>query len=57
MQQRESAVTRSPLEALLARQDEAALEYVTDALLNGSDLAGPPAEEAPPPDRDAVEAG
>ena len=46
MQTRESAfATRSPLEALLARTDEAALDYVTDELLNGGDLGRPPAPE------------
>ena len=35
MQTRESAfVARSPLEALLARTDEAALDYVTDQLVS-----------------------
>ena len=40
MQQREDApVLRSPLEALLARTDDAALDYVTDRLLGGDPLA------------------
>jgi len=44
MQTRESAWTpRSPLEALLARTDDAALDYVTDELLHGGDLGQPPA--------------
>ena len=47
MQQRESSpVLRSPLEALLARSDEPALNYVTDALLAGRELdpdGAPPA--------------
>lgn len=43
MQQRESAfVPRSPLEALLARHDDAALDYITDQLIDGGDLASPP---------------
>jgi tRNA-dihydrouridine synthase 3 len=43
MQTRESQfVPRSPLEALLARTDEAALDYVTDQLIAGGDLAEPP---------------
>jgi tRNA-dihydrouridine synthase 3 len=43
MQQRESAfVPRSPLEALLARHDDAALDYITDQLIDGGDLAAPP---------------
>src|SRR5262245_3070417 len=43
MQQRESpAEPRSALEALFARTDDAALDYVTDELLNEGDLANPP---------------
>src|SRR5690606_32513763 len=43
MQQRESAfVPRSPLEALLARHDDAAVDYITDRLIDGGDLASPP---------------
>lgn len=43
MQQRESVFTpRSPLEALLARHDDAAIDYITDQLLDGGDLASPP---------------
>jgi tRNA-dihydrouridine synthase 3 len=60
MQQRESAWRpRSPLEALLARADEAALDYVTDELLDDGDLASPPAPVANEPDcaADPVEAG
>jgi tRNA-dihydrouridine synthase 3 len=73
MQNRESAfVPRSPLEALLARTDAAALDYVTDELLNGGDLRRPPAAEngagacfraadvpktSPGPVFDSVEAG
>ncbi|MCC7044546.1 MAG: tRNA-dihydrouridine synthase family protein [Acidobacteria bacterium] len=44
MQQRESAfVPRSPLEALLARHDDAAVDYITDQLIDGGDLSAPPA--------------
>ena len=44
MQQREAAFEpRSPLEALLARTDDAALDYVTDELLSDGDLLAPPA--------------
>jgi tRNA-dihydrouridine synthase 3 len=43
MQVREVLTTpRSPLEALLARTDDAALDYVTDALLSGGPLDAPP---------------
>ena len=43
MQQRESAFApRSPLEALLARHDDAALDYITDELIRGGDLSRPP---------------
>ena len=45
MQQREEApVLRSPLEALLVRSDDAALDYVTDRLLGGEALVP---DEAP----------
>lgn len=45
MQVRERlAAPRSPLEALLARADEAAIDYVTDQLITGGDFADPPAE-------------
>jgi len=44
MQQRESDfVPRSPLEAVLARHDEASLEYVTTELMAGGDFSSPPA--------------
>jgi len=50
MQQREAApVLRSPLEALLARSDDGALDYVTDRLLAGAALEpsdAPPAAAA-----------
>jgi tRNA-dihydrouridine synthase 3 len=43
MQTRESAFApRSPLEALLARTDDAALDYVTDQLMSGGGLDAPP---------------
>ena len=43
MQMRESGFQpRSALEALLARTDEAALDYVTDGLLDEGDLGAPP---------------
>jgi tRNA-dihydrouridine synthase 3 len=43
MQQRESSfVPRSPIEALLARHDDAALDYITDELIGGGDLSAPP---------------
>jgi tRNA-dihydrouridine synthase 3 len=35
-------VPRSPLEALFARTDDVALDYVTDELIAGGDLAHPP---------------
>jgi hypothetical protein len=44
MQQRESAfVPRSPLEALFARTDDAALDYITDQLLDDGEFEAPPA--------------
>jgi hypothetical protein len=43
MQQRESFVPRCPLEGLLARTDDAAVDYITDQLLDGGDLGAPPA--------------
>jgi hypothetical protein len=43
MQQREPAFDpRSPLEAILARQDEPALDYVTDELMTGGVFSDPP---------------
>jgi tRNA-dihydrouridine synthase 3 len=48
MQQRESqAEPRSRLEALLARQDDSALDYITDQLMTHGTFADPP----PAPDR------
>jgi tRNA-dihydrouridine synthase 3 len=59
MQEREGGwSSRSPLEALLARSDDAALDYVTDELLAGGDLSRPPAAGTPAAtDADLVEAG
>ena len=58
MQQREGAwAHRSPLEALLARSDDAAIEYMTDELLNGGDLSKPPAVGTIAAESDLVEAG
>lgn len=48
---------RSPLEALLARSDDAALEYVTDELMNDGDLASPPPAGSQTSVADLVEAG
>lgn len=43
MQVRESTfVPRSPLEALLARADDAAIDYITDELIDGGRLDAPP---------------
>ena len=58
MQQREGAwAHRSPLEGLLARSDDAAIEYMTDELLTGGDLSRPPAVGAAAAETDLVEAG
>jgi tRNA-dihydrouridine synthase 3 len=58
MQTRESAfVPRSALEALLARTDDAAVDYVTDQLLDDGDLASPPPAGVRAPETDLVEAG
>jgi tRNA-dihydrouridine synthase 3 len=58
MQQREGAwAHRSALEALLARSDDAAIEYMTDELLIGGDLTKPPAVGAAAAESDLVEAG
>jgi tRNA-dihydrouridine synthase 3 len=58
MQQRESAwEPRSPLESLLARTDDAALDYVTDQLLADGDLSSPPPSSAASADVELVEAG
>ena len=48
MQVRESTgIGRSPLEVLLSRDDDAALDYVTDQLIAGGDFANPPEPSAP----------
>jgi tRNA-dihydrouridine synthase 3 len=69
MQQRESqAAPQSALEALLARQDDTALDYITDQLVALGTFSEPPAPpdrerlrvrspSAPDPIDDAVEAG
>jgi tRNA-dihydrouridine synthase 3 len=60
MQQRESWMPRSPLEALLARADEPARIFVTDALLAGAPIdpaSAPDASAAAEIDDDAAEAG
>jgi tRNA-dihydrouridine synthase 3 len=58
MQTRESAFDpRSPLEALLARSDDAALDYVTDELIDGGDFSRPPAAGDAHDTADFVEAG
>jgi tRNA-dihydrouridine synthase 3 len=58
MQRRESGVPpRSPLEALLARHDDAALDYVTDELITSGDFSRPPAPGAHFDEPDMVEAG
>jgi hypothetical protein len=47
MQRRESAFEpRSPLEALLSRHDDAAVDYITDQLIDGGDLSSPPPPSA-----------
>jgi tRNA-dihydrouridine synthase 3 len=58
MQARESAFeARSPLEALFARTDDPALEYVTDQLLDDGEFDEPPAPCSRVDDEDLVEAG
>lgn len=46
MQERESFVPRSPLEALFSRTDDVALDYITDELLNAGDFSSPPPSPA-----------
>ena len=56
MQSRELAVEpRSPLEALLARTDDAALDYVTDQLLDDGPLDAPPPAVLASTDRTGTE--
>lgn len=58
MQGREAAwPPRSPLEALLARSDEPALDFVTDRLIEGGPLDEAPPPGARPETADLVEAG
>lgn len=58
MQQREGSWNaRSPLEALLARTDDAAIDFVTDELLRNGDLSAPPPVGSSAEDQDLVEAG
>jgi tRNA-dihydrouridine synthase 3 len=58
MQTRESAfAARSPLEALFARTDDPALDYVTDQLLDDGEFDEPPASSSCVDDEDLVEAG
>ena len=58
MQQRASPPPpRSPLDALLARQDDPALEYVTDQLMEDGDFARLPAAAASVDVLEPVEAG
>ena len=58
MQQRESSfVPRSPLEALLARHDDAAQDYITDQLITGEDLADPPDAGSTPVEAEEIQAG
>jgi tRNA-dihydrouridine synthase 3 len=57
MQTRESFLPRSALEALLARTDDAAIDYITSQLLVGGNLSQPPSigdREAEP---EVIEAG
>lgn len=58
MQQRESAfVPRSPLEALFARADEEAIDYITDQLIDGGDFSSPPEAGSDVADLSNMEAG
>ena len=58
MQARESAfVPRSPLEALLKRQDDAALDYITDELIRDGDFGQPPVEGGATTELETMEAG
>jgi tRNA-dihydrouridine synthase 3 len=51
------APARSALEALLARTDDAALDYVTDQLVSGGDFATPPPAGESREPVDALQAG
>jgi tRNA-dihydrouridine synthase 3 len=57
MQGREAFEPRSPLEALFARADDPAIDYITDELLSGGDMRSPPAPGAPAPEPTITEAG
>ena len=58
MQQRDSAAApRSPLEALLGRTDEPALDYLTDTLLAEGDFSHPPPVGVDAAEPEMVEAG
>jgi tRNA-dihydrouridine synthase 3 len=58
MQARESGRTpANPLDALLARTDEAAIDYITDQLLDDGDFAAPPEPGLASPAPALVEAG
>lgn len=58
MQEREAGFeARSPLEALLARGDEPAIDYITAELLNGGDLSRPPAPADASAAYEEIEAG
>jgi tRNA-dihydrouridine synthase 3 len=58
MQERESGWRgRSPLEALFARTDAPALDYITDQLLDDGDFASPPGKGEDAPALAEVEAG
>ena len=54
---RSDFLPRSPLEALIARHDDAALDYVTDELLNDGDFSHPPSLSTVAAETDLVEAG
>jgi tRNA-dihydrouridine synthase 3 len=57
MQGRESFEPRSPLEALLARADDAAVDYITDELLDGGAMDAPPPPGSGAAEPAIVEAG
>jgi hypothetical protein len=58
MQQRESTfVPRSPLEALFARADDPALDYITDQLIDDGDFSSPPETGVETAEFSTVEAG
>ncbi len=58
MQQRDPGLTSgNPLDALLCRTDEPALDYITDQLLDGGNFTAPPEPGIPQDDQALVEAG